>query len=231
VRHVVLELRPVRPDFCYIFSQYLVDCKVCGFMVTHSSKQSIFRSEAFRHYADRQAPAIFPRFVSAYTFRFLWLLLALLLASVCLVWAIRVPAFVSGPAIVVTREEISSLCPDKVSLVAFLSPENHGQLQVGQPLFVQPGSFRERTRYSIVAVEPKIVSPAVGEQRFGLNGRITWSPDRPAAVIVACLQPALSDLPLEAHIGAVYRVDVEVGTRRVVSFLPFIGSYFTSSGL
>ena len=81
-------------------------------------------------------------------------------ASVCL-WAV-----------VVDRRGKTNDVRDDVLMVAFLRPENHSRLRVGQTLLVQLDPAGERTRRPFIAIEPKIISGFVinGEAQNNSSG-------------------------------------------------------------
>jgi hypothetical protein len=49
---------------------------------------------------------------------------------------------------------------------------------------------------------------------------------QPSAVAIAQFEPSPTSLPAAVYLGSVYHAEVEVGSRRVISFLPLIGSFF-----
>lgn len=184
---------------------------------------SIFRQNAVQHYLHDREESVLPRFVSPRTFLYLWLLLALLLAGGLVSWFAQVPIFVSGPAFVVERTAESQ--PDSVAVAILLPPETLSSLYVDQPLFVQ---LTEGTRLqrSIVTIDHKVNSPQRIREELGLPAELATTIRQPATVAFADLAPLPSDLPASAYAGSVYRVEVQVGSRRVISLLPFIGQFF-----
>ena len=78
-------------------------------------------------------------------------------------------------------------------------------------------------RRSILEVQPNILSPDAIQQQFALNPSIAQQINQPAAVAIVPLEPIAPGLPATAYLGSVGRVEAEVGTRRLISFLPLIG--------
>lgn len=174
---------------------------------------------------SRKEP-VFPRFVSPRTAAYLWVLLGLLMASGLVAWFTQVPVYASGLAVVVDRSSVTQdiQIQDDALLVVFLPPEQH--LQAGQNLFLQFDAAGERLSRAIVAVEPEISSPDAARRRFALESGAALAITQPAAVAIARFEPTSTDLPARAYMGSVYRVDVEVGSRRVISLLPLVGQWF-----
>jgi hypothetical protein len=117
--------------------------------------------------------------------------------------------------------------PDDV-VVAFLPPEHHSHLDVGQQLFVHFPPTAERLRRSIIGVEPEIYSPMAAQRRFGLAPGAALAVAHPAAVGLAQLEPLPAGAPASAYLGSIGRVDVEVGSRRIISRLPFVDQFVES---
>lgn len=185
---------------------------------------SIFRQKAMQHYLHDREESVLPRFVSPRTFTYLWLLLGLLLAGGVVSWLARVPVFVSGQAFVVGEAGEPRL--NNMAVAILLPPETLSSLYAGQPLFIQ---LTEGTRLqrAIVAVYQEVNSPQMIRERLEVPAELAATIKQPATVAFTDLAPLPSDLPTSAYAGSVYRVEVQVGSRRVVSLLPFIGQFFT----
>lgn len=134
--------------------------------------RSIFRADAVRRYTQSREESVLPPFVSPRTFTYLWILLGLFGVSGFVAWCARVPVYASGLGVVVDRRGKTNDVGDDVVVVAFLRPENHSRLRVGQTLLVQLDPAGERTRRPIIAIEPKIVSGFVinGEPQNNSSG-------------------------------------------------------------
>jgi len=190
------------------------------------AKRSIFRADAVRRYMQSRQESVLPSFVSPRTFTCLWILLGLLGVSGVVVWLTRMPVYTSGQGVVVDRRGKTNYVRDDVVLIIFLPPENHSRLRVGQTLFLQLDPAGERTRRPIIAIEPKILSPDTVQQQFALSAGAAHAVTQPSAVAIARFEPNPTNLPASTYVGSVYPVDVEVGSRRVLSLLPLIGQIF-----
>lgn len=178
--------------------------------------RSIFRRQAVQRYMERHEQTVLPKFVSPRIFYYLWALLVLLLAGGVIAWATPIPTYASGLGIVVTQAA-GATTKDEVVLAVFLPPESLPRLQVGQSVFLQESTTTERLIYSIVAVEPQIISPADAQKRFGADTSIALLITQPAALATVQLPPSAAGRPASTYLGSVYRVEVEVGSRQLIS--------------
>lgn len=190
------------------------------------TKRSIFRDDAVQRYIQGREKAVLPHFVSPRTFLYLWSLMGLLVPGAFTAWCARVPVYASGAAVVVAGRSAPYHIRAGLVLLAFLPAEDLTRLRVGQRLFAAPAPAGGRLSGSVMAIEPKIVSPAMARTRFTLHAGAAWAVSQPSAVVLARLTPLSSGLPPSAYAGGIYDVDVEVGARRVLSLLPLVGAIF-----
>ena len=138
----------------------------------------------------------------------------------------EVPLYASGLGVVIKGRDSQSNC-NSVKLVALLPPENHASLRSGQSLLLQLNPAQALIPQSIRKVEPRIMSPDEVQQQFLLNAGAAQSITQPVAVaIVDPVELATSDLSACAYSGSVYKVQIEVGGRRGISLLPWLGQLF-----
>jgi hypothetical protein len=192
-------------------------------MTPESPKQgrTIYRADALRQYAQGRQQPILPRFVRPRTFALLWVLAVLLAAGVGLAWVARVPVFASGVAVLVGAQGHEG---ETIEVVAFLPAESLSRLRAGQPMFVEAGGAGQRLRLRVAAVEPEVLSPDAARARFASTP--TGALVGPSAVAVARFEGARATLPASAYAGSVARVEVEVGSRQVITLLPLVGRAF-----
>ena len=189
-------------------------------------KRPIFRVDALRRYEQSREEPVLPRLVSPRTFIYLWSLLGLLVVSGFLAWFAQVPMYTSGSAVVVDGRGKTPSIGNEVLVVAFVPPEHLWRLRAGQTLFLQFDGGGKRIGRSIIAVEPEISSPDGAQSRFALNAGTAPAITQPSAVAIARLAPLSAGLPAAAYVGSVYRAEIEIGSRRVISLLPLIGQFF-----
>lgn len=189
--------------------------------------RSIFRVDAVRHYAASKEKAVLPRIVAPGTMIYLWILIGLLLCAGIITWNTQVPVYASGSAVIVTeRDEKSPVAQDNTFFLVSVPPEYLSRLHAGQRLFLRSGSTNVMASRPIVAVEPEISSPDALQRRFNLSAGAASAITRPSAVAIASLEPPPSGLPVSTYTGSVYEADVEIGTRRAISFLPLVNRFF-----
>jgi hypothetical protein len=184
------------------------------------AKRSIFRGDAVRRYAQSREQAVLPRFVSPPTFLCLWILLGLLAASGFVAGITPVPVYASGPAIMIHRQDRTLPPSHDMVVVAFLPPESLSHLRVGQRMFLTWSGTGERFSRPVFTIEPKILSPGAARKRFALDAATARAITGPAAVAMARWESIPASPAAPAYAGSICRVDIEVGSCRVVSLLP-----------
>jgi hypothetical protein len=190
------------------------------------ANRSIFRVDALQRYTHHREAAVLPRQISPCTFRCLWLLLGLLVASTILAWCARVPVYASGSAVMIDGGNSSPATTEEVLIVAFIPPEHLWRLRVGQVLLLQFDGRSKPLGTPIMAVEPEVSSPQMARRRFGLGESAAQAIAHPSAIALARLQPLPSGLPAAAYVGSIFRAQIEVDSRRVISMLPLLGQFF-----
>jgi hypothetical protein len=190
------------------------------------AKRPIFRPDALRRYVQSRTEPILPHLVSPRMLLGLWILLGLLVVSGFLAWFAQVPVYASGSAVVVDGKGNTSALGDAVLIVVFVPPENLWRLRVGQPLLLPFDQGGKRIGRSIMAIEPEVHSPEMAQRRFALSAGAALAIRQPSAVAMTPLEPLSTGLPAAAYVGSVFRAEIEVGSRRLLSFLPLIGPFF-----
>jgi len=194
-----------------------------------AGKRSIFREHAYKRYIQGREKKVLPKSLSPPTFIYFWALAGLLLSVAAIAWSARVPVYASGYAVVVNNNSDAHHNADDVRVVAFLPPEDLSLLQAGQILTLQFDKSGERLERPIEVIELSAGSSGAAIKRFGISESDAQRISGPAVIAIAQVHPASSGLPASAQPGSVYRAKVQVGSRRVISFLPVIGKLFESS--
>jgi len=197
-------------------------------------QRTIFRVEALRRYAQGEDKAVPLQFTSPRIIRFLWVLIGLLLGGGVLLWLMRVPVYTSGVAVPIStvypsaNATVSNWNPNDDPLVAVFLPSNSlSKLHVGQRVFWKFSKTNLRVSRYVLEVSLEIKSPYELQQKFALRGQAAAAIDQPVVVAFAKLEPVPNALPASVYLGTVFHADVEVGTRRVISFLPLVGRFFS----
>ena len=183
-------------------------------------KTTIFREKALRLYLKNQQKIVFLRLVQPRLFPYFWALAAGLLILVLIAWSTRVPVTVSGFGLVTGRAA-------RARVILLLPPDSLGQLRPEQRVLVRNGTAEPVLRGRIASVAPAVLSPQAIRARFALSGAPAGFVTGPAAVAVAEVEADDGGLPVATFAGSRCPIDVEVGSRRVLSLLPGLGSIFT----
>lgn len=178
----------------------------------------IFRDTAIRNYTQGRAKSVLPQFSRPRAIALLWILAGVLLCSGLLAWLIRIPIYASGVGIVIDSEAVTR---DGSRLAVFLPAQELSKLRTGQKLFWSFDKTGGRVSRTLVAIDSEVSSPRSVQTRFNLIGAAAAAITKPVVVAFVNLDPTPGNLPPAALAGSVYRVDVEVGTMRAISLLPF----------
>ncbi len=183
------------------------------------TRRSIYRADAVLRYGRGREKSVLPRFVCPGTMTWLWIFLGLLMVSGLLVCLVRLPRFSSGQGIFVKSTDLYAANSSNLVMVALLPHDILSSLHVGQKLFVNLGGKSERLSGSIIAVEPEVNSPEEVRKRFSLSRETALAATKPLAVAIAQVGRHSSDLSASSYDGSIYHVDVEIGSRRLISLL------------
>jgi hypothetical protein len=190
--------------------------------------RSIFRADAIRRYAASREEVVLPRWISPSSFLYLWLLLGLLFGGIFVAWCAKVPVSVAGKATIV-RSRDRTTGREKVVIAAFFPTQTRSRLQAHQPLRLhfEGLSSLDRSRLSRLKLKdkPVIRSPEDIRDRFGLTASTALQINQPVAVAIVPLDPADLHLPTSAYIGSTGKAEIVVGSQRLLSLLPWIGSH------
>ena len=195
-------------------------------MSTKEQNRSIFRTEAVERHIAAREKSIWPRFIRPRVFFFLWILLGLLLLAGGLTWLARVPIYASGTAVVAPANP--AISRGEVTIIAFLVPPLLERLEAGQSIYLLSEEEDERLELVIREVESRILSPEMVQERYLLPDDLMRVVLGPAAVVEIIPPAQLDNLPITTYIGSIYQVEVEVGSQRVVSLIPYLGQFFES---
>ncbi|PSB45904.1 hypothetical protein, partial [Chamaesiphon polymorphus] len=195
--------------------------------------RSIFRSDAIRRYAASREEVVLPRWISPSSFLYLWLLLGSLFGGIFLAWYAKVPVFATGKATIVRLPARTSGGREEVVIAAFFPARTRSQLQPHQPLRLhfEGISSLDRSSGLRLTAKPEIRSPEDIRTQFGLATSTALQIDRPVVMAIVPLDPAVLDLPTTAYIGSTGTAEIVVGSQRLLSLLPWIGSHFDVPGL
>lgn len=180
----------------------------------------MFRSKALAYYARSRERDILPHFVAPRAFVFLWILMALLLIATLGAWLAQAPAYVIGSGVILDSQGSMQQGNSETTAVIFLPETSSLHPRAGLPILMQIGTAGPQLSSTIAAVEPGVMSPEQARKQYALNGNLALLITEPSIAVTVKLGP---DIPVQTYAGSIVRAQVQVGTRRVLSLLPFVG--------
>ncbi|MDP9368255.1 MAG: hypothetical protein M3Q03_08275 [Chloroflexota bacterium] len=196
-----------------------------GMEVLRGPTRTIFRPEAIQRRARAANQIVLPRFTTPLAAMCIWLLVGLLGAGGVAAWLARVPVTVSAPAALVTTTDRSAGDLEEVVGLVFLPPPLATPMRPGREVVLVIG---DETLHGVLeSVEPRISGPAEVQQRFSLSGAAAQAVSQPSLVGLVQIEPRPGGLPATSYVGSTGRAEVSGGTRRLASFLPGAGQFFT----
>lgn len=179
----------------------------------------IFRESALRRYNERLEKIELPRYASTSWTLLMWLGVLLLLLFTALLLAVRLPAYATGPGMVLQTESSGSAEPGAV-IAALLPVEFASQLSAGQSAEVTLPTFFDgeetgELRAIVMEVEPEPLSPAAARARYNLDAATGGLINGPVAVALIAV-----DIPAELWLGSVGEARIELSSRSILSRLP-----------
>src|SRR3989440_12908092 len=170
--------------------------------------------------------AVVPRLISWPIIVCLWLLLGVLIVAGFLAWYVRVPTYMDGSGIMLARGDMLQPAYGGMVAVVFLPPDQSGHLRVGLPVDVEMGSAGMLVHSTIAQVEPGIMSPDAARQRYRLGGVGALLVTQPSIVVIIKLG---TTVPASDYAGSLLSAKVEIGSQRLLTLLPGLGSFLGSS--
>ncbi|GHO43746.1 hypothetical protein [Ktedonospora formicarum] len=188
-----------------------------------STKNNIFREDAYKRYLQRQEQGIVLRLVAPPTWIFLWLLLVLFLGATILAWLVRLPVFVTGQGILI-QQETANEKSQYVSAALFLASIKQTHIHPGQPTELSVGSTATPLHGTIDHIEAHTESPLNIRTRFGLQGENTQLVSGPSVVVIIRLEPEASG---NLYAGSAFSARIQVGSQSALSLLPGLNQILT----
>jgi hypothetical protein len=179
----------------------------------------IFRNNAVKHYMQSREKDTLPRFISLPIALFLWILLGLLLVVGLLSWYEQIPTYATGKGAVLNSKYAPPSARQDAVAVAFFSLDQASNLHVGQAVSVYLESFAQPVK-GVVLVVDHSVSPDDALHRYGLGSSDASLITQPSAAVIVRLE----HLSPSQYAGSSLTISLLVGSRRIISLLPGIGS-------
>ncbi len=179
----------------------------------HVPKRQIFRESAIQHYIKNREKDVLLRILPLPMAVFLWVLLSILFMAGLFAWSERIPTYVSGAGIVQKSDTGNSS-----TAMVFLPTGPSTTVHVGEPVRVQIGSLQVQGK--VIKVETAIMSPAQARTQFQLQGNMAYLVTQPSLVALVGFN---TTIPASIYAGSLLNAQVEVGSQRILSQLPWIG--------
>jgi hypothetical protein len=180
----------------------------------------IFRQNAVKHYMQSREKDTLPRFISLPIALFLWALLVLLLVVGLLAWYEQIPTYATGQGAVLSSRYMSHYTDQGAVAAAFFTVDQAKHLHAGQSVAVSFTASSASTLKGIVLAVDAAVSPDNAISHYGLSSTMALSITQPSVVAIIKLDAVSSSL----YAGSTLTANVRVGSRRIISLLPGIGS-------
>ena len=187
-----------------------------------SINRPIFRPEAVRRYAEAREQSVLPKFVSPRIMVALWTIVVLLIFSGVAVWFTSMPIYGSGLAIVVDTENKPVNIEEGTAILALLPPEAQSALDEGKTILIQVNANSKPLKREIVAFEKDASKVNHILEEFGLENHPAVAKAQPGAVAIVRLQGMPGNAPAKDYVGAIFRADIQIGSRRIASLLPLM---------
>ncbi|GHO92775.1 hypothetical protein KSF_028230 [Reticulibacter mediterranei] len=182
----------------------------------------IFRQNAVKHYMQSREKDTLPRFISLPIALFLWGLLGLLLVVGLLAWYEQIPTYATGQGAVLSPRYMSHYAQQGAVAAAFFAIDQAKYLHVGQRVAVSFTSSSDNSLKGTVLAVDAAVSPDSALSHYGLSSTSALSITQPSVVVIIKLDAVSPSL----YAGSTLTANVQVGSRRIISLLPGIGSFW-----
>lgn len=181
-------------------------------------QRSIFRHQALEYFTHRREEDILPRLVTPRAFLLLWLVVLLIVIAGFFAWNISLPLTLADPGVLLPTQTTN-----QGQVLLFLSPDQLRQVHSGQQVEIQLGAKAGTLQQRITQVFPQILSPEQIRQQYKLDASAGLLVQQPSAVAIIDLP---GNLPARQYAGSMVEVQIQVGTQRVLSLIPFVGQFF-----
>lgn len=111
--------------------------------------------------------------------------------------------------------------PATAMVVFFFPPTQAKKLYIKEPVRLHVGLSGLQINSQITSIEPSVMSPTALRALFHLENA-SLPITQPSMVVVVKLDPASAT----AYAGSTVTADLQVGSQRLISFLPGVGSLF-----
>jgi hypothetical protein len=186
------------------------------------SNRPIFRPEAVKRYTEAREQSVLPKFVSPRIAAAFWTIVVLLILSGVALGFTSIPVYASGPAIVVDAENKSVNIEEGTALLVLLPPEAQPALEEGKTILIRGNPSSPSREGKIVTFAKDASESNSILEEFDLDNHPAVAKAQPAEVAIVRLEDMQGNLSTNDYIGASFRADIQVGSRRIASLLPLV---------
>lgn len=179
------------------------------------SVHTFYRAEAIKQFTQSQNESAYPKYISVRVFPFIWGFVGLLLICVGLTWFVHIPVYANGEAVVISKEPSP---PTQLSLIILVPTDHLDAIESGQSFFVTSAFDYIPTQSTIETVTKTPMSPSQISTTYNVDARIVTTPK---IVATAPWLSSNNSFDADTYIGTRFPVRVQIGTRRLASFLQF----------
>jgi hypothetical protein len=186
----------------------------------------IYRTYAVQQYIEKSEKVVLPRFARPRMIIALWVLCGFLFSGLIVAWYTKIPHYIAGKAMVTETPNADTQAQTMYRCAIFTAPSAQQNVKIGQRIFIYLSSGR--ISGIISSIEPQIMSPDAIRHEFhnddkAIMGYIT----QPVLVIYSQIDSIPGNLPLRAYLGSQCKAEIEIGSQRILTLVPFIGKFFT----
>ena len=182
------------------------------------NNQSIFRNEALQRYISSREESVLPRFVRPKIFLFLWILTGLLIVACGVAWYAQLPVYVTGQGIVIQGRG------NHLQMLVLVSAENAAPTKQSRIWLIAPDG--KRHEQMIKRIEKTVQSPQSIYQNYSEYATsLTEITKYPSWLAVSSFELTDETLSQDSYLGSQYKVDVEIGSQRLITLFPFVGRF------
>lgn len=193
------------------------------------TSHSIFRKEAVEKYIREQENKVLPQFVSPRLFLFLWMFFVLLSGLGVWLCFAEIPVFVPGRGMIADRGQGNFCREEGVCITAFFPADVPADLTGERRLMLRSESEKRWIDQDVTIVESEVLSPAEVQKRYHAEAVAMPLPNQDTAVAHCRLARQKHDMRTDILSDGPFEVRIDVGPRRLGSYLPVLDRFFMKS--
>jgi hypothetical protein len=176
------------------------------------SSHPLFRAEAIKQAQRQQERQTLPKFTSLPVTIFLWLLIALTIATGYIAWNTQIPTYITGSGIILAQKDQVYPKQKVAEAAIFLSASQKAQVHRGQTLFITINGTQQQIRGNIIQLSTQLLSPLNIHRRYIQASNLVT---QPSYVAIATL-PGITSATIE---GSTLSANIQTGSQRIFALL------------